>query len=92
MWSLLNFLRDNADKDKEDDDDYHDDEKLSAVYGEEWKDKSPENLMDDKYFREIPEFLLSKRKILTCESVSKRKQSSSTKSGLNPSVLNNYNP
>ncbi|XP_045889129.1 nuclear GTPase SLIP-GC-like [Micropterus dolomieu] len=68
LWSLLNFLRDNADKDKEDDDDYHDDEKLSAVYGEEWKDKSPENLMDDKYFREIPEFLLSKRKILTCES------------------------
>ncbi|KAM7386879.1 hypothetical protein PAMA_009485 [Pampus argenteus] len=55
---------------KEDDDfdDYCDVEKLSALYGEEWKTKSPESLMDNKYFREVPEFLNSKRKILTCDS------------------------
>ncbi len=70
MWSLFNFLGDNADQEKEDDEDYCDTvEKLSALYGEEWKNKTPENLMDTKYFREIPEFLSSKRKILTCESV-----------------------
>ena len=69
MWS--SFLGNNADKEWEDDDDYRDIvEKLSALYGEEWKNKSPESLMDNKYFREIPEFLNSKRKILTCESVS----------------------
>ncbi|XP_045889158.1 nuclear GTPase SLIP-GC-like [Micropterus dolomieu] len=70
LWSLYNFLGDNEDQKNQDDDDYHDndDEKLSALYGEEWKDKSPEKLMDHKYFREIPEFLFSGRKILTCES------------------------
>ena len=76
MWSLLNFLGDNADQgdDQEEEEDYHDiDEKLSAVYGEEWRNKSAEDLMDNKYFKEIPEFLQSKRKILTCESVSETK-------------------
>ncbi|KAM8723461.1 nuclear GTPase SLIP-GC-like [Acanthopagrus schlegelii] len=49
--------------------DYFDiDEKLSAVYGVERINKSPEDLMNDKYFKEVPEFLQSKRKILTCES------------------------
>lgn len=62
MWSLINFQEDNADRD----------EKLTALYGEEWKDKSPENLMDNRYFKEITEFLHSKKKILTCESVSNR--------------------
>ncbi|KAM7372001.1 hypothetical protein PAMP_009200 [Pampus punctatissimus] len=52
----------------EDYDDYCDVDKLSALYGEEWKNKSLESLMDNKYFREVPEFLTSKRKILTCES------------------------
>ncbi|XP_067426364.1 nuclear GTPase SLIP-GC-like [Thunnus thynnus] len=67
LWS--SFLGNNADKEWEDDDDYRDIvEKLSALYGEEWKNKSPESLMENKYFREIPEFLNSKRKILTCES------------------------
>ncbi|XP_051243555.1 nuclear GTPase SLIP-GC-like isoform X30 [Dicentrarchus labrax] len=57
LWSLFNFLKDNDT-----------DEKLSALYGEEWKNKNPENLMDYKYFKEIPEFLHSRRKTLTCES------------------------
>ncbi|TDH02908.1 hypothetical protein EPR50_G00157490 [Perca flavescens] len=71
LWSLLNFLRDNADQEnsQEEEEDFHDtEEKLSALYGEEWKNKSPENLMDNKYFKEIPEFLDSKKKRLTCES------------------------
>ncbi|XP_030263103.1 nuclear GTPase SLIP-GC-like isoform X2 [Sparus aurata] len=71
LWSLLNFLGDNADQgnDQDEEEDYRDiDEKLSAVYGEEWRSKSAEDLMDNKYFKEIPEFLQSKRKILTCES------------------------
>nr|XP_033501215.1 nuclear GTPase SLIP-GC-like [Epinephelus lanceolatus] len=77
-WSLLNFLGDNADQedeqedeqegDQEDDEDQDTVDKLSALYGEEWRDKTPENLMENKYFKEIPEFLLSKRKLLTAES------------------------
>ncbi|XP_068435190.1 nuclear GTPase SLIP-GC-like [Clinocottus analis] len=65
------FLRGNADQesDQKDDDDHQDIvEKLSALYGEEWKNKSPEDLMDGRYFKEIPEFLLDKRKMLTCET------------------------
>ncbi|KAF3700184.1 Nuclear GTPase SLIP-GC [Channa argus] len=67
LWYLYHILGDKADEER--DEDYCDTvEKLSAVYGEEWKNKSPENLMDIKYFREIPEFLCYRRKILTCES------------------------
>ncbi|KAL3987084.1 DNA excision repair protein ERCC-4 [Sarotherodon galilaeus] len=67
LWSFRQFLDNNKNQDKEDDD-YHDAvEKLSALYGEDWR-RSFENLMDRKYFKEIPEFLQSKRKILTCES------------------------
>ncbi|KAK2886831.1 hypothetical protein Q8A73_020777 [Channa argus] len=43
--------------------------KLSAFYGEEWKNIPAENFMDRKHFREIPEFLNSERMILTCKSV-----------------------
>lgn len=43
--------------------------KLSALYGDEWKDKSPENLIEPKYFKNIPEFLASKRKSLNCDTV-----------------------
>nr|XP_040045931.1 nuclear GTPase SLIP-GC-like [Gasterosteus aculeatus aculeatus]XP_040045932.1 nuclear GTPase SLIP-GC-like [Gasterosteus aculeatus aculeatus] len=42
-------------------------EKLSALYGEDWKEKSSDDLMDGKYFIEIQEFLLSKKKILTAD-------------------------
>uniref|UniRef100_A0AAX7VW49 Dynamin N-terminal domain-containing protein n=1 Tax=Astatotilapia calliptera TaxID=8154 RepID=A0AAX7VW49_ASTCA len=68
LWSFRQLLDNNKNQEKEDDD-YHDAvEKLSALYGQEWK-KSFENLMENKYFKEIPEFLQSRRKILTCESV-----------------------
>lgn len=68
---MYHILQDNAGQQKENDDDYRDTvEKLAAVYGEEWKNISLENRMDNKYFKDIPEFLQSKRKILTCESVS----------------------
>nr|XP_024655985.1 nuclear GTPase SLIP-GC-like [Maylandia zebra] len=70
LWSFCQFLDNNEDQDKKDDDDYRDAvEKLSALYGEEWKEKSSENLMENKYFKEIPEFLQSRRKILRCESI-----------------------
>ncbi|XP_076609320.1 nuclear GTPase SLIP-GC-like [Chaetodon auriga] len=71
LWSSSNVFNDNADLENDqevDSDDRDTAEKLSAVYGEEWKDKSPENLMDSKYFKEVPEFLPSKKKTLTCES------------------------
>lgn len=68
------LLEDDGEQEKHDDDEendgYHDlFEKLSAVYGEEWKQKSSEQLMDNRYFKEIPEFLHSTKKILSCESV-----------------------
>uniref|UniRef100_A0AAZ1Y263 AIG1-type G domain-containing protein n=1 Tax=Oreochromis aureus TaxID=47969 RepID=A0AAZ1Y263_OREAU len=69
LWSSHQFLGDNEDCEMDVDNDYHDiSEKFSALYGEEWKGKSFEDLMDGKYFREIPEFPQSRRKILTCES------------------------
>ncbi|XP_054483530.1 nuclear GTPase SLIP-GC-like [Anoplopoma fimbria] len=71
VWFLLNFLGDNSDQesDPEDDDDCRDIvEKLSALYGEDWRKESREDLMDGKYFEEIPEFQRSKRKKLTGET------------------------
>ncbi|KAM4531393.1 nuclear GTPase SLIP-GC-like [Odontesthes bonariensis] len=84
LWSMFQFLGDKADQEKEKDEDEDDDdddrdrdeyhdivEKLSALYGEEWKQKNCEtykDLMDKKYFREIPENRQSRKKSLTCES------------------------
>ncbi|XP_068575163.1 nuclear GTPase SLIP-GC-like, partial [Cebidichthys violaceus] len=71
LWFSKNFLGDNADQesDQKDDDDCRDIvEKLSALYGEDWENKSPDDLINDKYFKEIPEFLLSTGKILTVET------------------------
>ncbi|XP_072224614.1 nuclear GTPase SLIP-GC-like [Leuresthes tenuis] len=75
VWPMFQFLGDKADEEKEkENDDDHDDEyhdicnKLSALYGEEWEQKSCENLMENKYFREIQEFLQSRKKSLICES------------------------
>ncbi|KAM4535904.1 nuclear GTPase SLIP-GC-like isoform 1-T2 [Fundulus diaphanus] len=51
--------------------DIHDNDardKLTAVYGEEWTEKSCEQLMEPKYFREIPEFLSSTQKSLPSKS------------------------
>lgn len=66
------FLGQKTVQEEYDDHDHAIAEKLSALYGNEWSNKSSEELMDDKYFEEIPEFLCSK-KTLTCGSVSKRK-------------------
>uniref|UniRef100_A0A3Q2E0F6 Nuclear GTPase SLIP-GC-like n=1 Tax=Cyprinodon variegatus TaxID=28743 RepID=A0A3Q2E0F6_CYPVA len=60
-----NGIQENHDDDDNDDDDYHDAvDKLTALYEEEWREKSPEQLMEPKYFKEIPEFLLLKQKTL----------------------------
>ncbi|XP_051797131.1 nuclear GTPase SLIP-GC-like isoform X3 [Acanthochromis polyacanthus] len=68
IWTMKQFLG-NADEEWQKDADCRDVvEKLSALYGEEWKHKSPENLVDVKYFSEIEEFLQSQRKTLTCGS------------------------
>ncbi|XP_033998828.1 nuclear GTPase SLIP-GC-like isoform X4 [Trematomus bernacchii] len=64
LWTLFNFVGDNEDGEK-DEDDQDSVEKLSVLYGEEWKNNSPENLMEKKFFKEIPEFLNSMSKILT---------------------------
>ncbi|XP_051814153.1 nuclear GTPase SLIP-GC-like, partial [Acanthochromis polyacanthus] len=64
VWSVKQFHGDNTDQEQKKDDD----EKLSALYGKEWKDKFPENPVDPKYFGEIPEFLQSKKKTLTFKS------------------------
>ena len=74
MWSSTNFLRDYVDQkgDQNEKEDYDEIvEKLSALYGEDWKNKSPEDLMDGRYLKEIQEFLHPKRKMLTSETVSK---------------------
>ncbi|XP_062421819.1 nuclear GTPase SLIP-GC-like isoform X3 [Pungitius pungitius] len=72
LWFSKNFSLENA----EDDTEYKDiAEKLSALYGEDWKEKSPDDLMDGKYFKKIPEFLQSneelRKKILTADEAKK---------------------
>ncbi|XP_029913405.1 nuclear GTPase SLIP-GC-like isoform X3 [Myripristis murdjan] len=54
----------------DDDEDYNDHKKrITALFGEDIR-RSPEELRGSRYFREIPEFLQSKKKILKCESAS----------------------
>ncbi|XP_038125987.1 nuclear GTPase SLIP-GC-like [Cyprinodon tularosa] len=71
VWSIKQCQRASTDQNR-DDDDYDDDDdsqdvaaKLSAVYGDEWKQKSSSQLMGSKYFRKIPEFHQSTKKILS---------------------------
>ncbi|KAK2833467.1 hypothetical protein Q5P01_017356 [Channa striata] len=65
LWHLHHI----GDRAEEKDEDYSDTvEKLSALYGEEWQTKPPEILIENKNFREIPEFLSNGKKVLTCES------------------------
>ncbi|XP_047428431.1 nuclear GTPase SLIP-GC-like [Mugil cephalus] len=59
---------DDGDNDDDDDDGYLLNEKLSALYGQEYKNKSSTELMDKKYFKEIPDFLQSSKKTFTCQS------------------------
>ncbi|XP_016516669.1 nuclear GTPase SLIP-GC-like [Poecilia formosa] len=70
LWSVSQLQENTTDQKKDDEDDDYQDvvEKLSALYGEEWKERSSEQLMDPKYFKEIPEFLQSTEKILSCET------------------------
>ncbi|XP_075939147.1 nuclear GTPase SLIP-GC-like [Anarhichas minor] len=71
LWFSKSFLGDNADQesDQKVDVDCRDIvDKLSALYGEDWKNKSPEDLMNDKYFKGIPGFHNSKGKILTVKT------------------------
>ncbi|XP_040927720.1 nuclear GTPase SLIP-GC-like isoform X2 [Betta splendens] len=48
--------------------DTDDEERLLAVYGKEWRNISPKNCMDKKYFKEILEFLDNASKSLSCQS------------------------
>ncbi|XP_078126010.1 nuclear GTPase SLIP-GC-like [Sander vitreus] len=67
---LFQFLGDKAGQEDEDYPEF--DEKLSVLYGRKEKEnKTSEMLMEKKYFKEIPEFLENKKKILTCESAEK---------------------
>lgn len=81
LWSVKNILcneeteddQENTDEiqteEKDEDEEYNDAlEKMTALYGDEWKLKSPENLMETKYFKEIPEFFQSRRKTIQGES------------------------
>ncbi|XP_034151513.1 nuclear GTPase SLIP-GC-like isoform X2 [Esox lucius] len=63
------------DEDKEMDDKDDDDEKINAFYGKDGHGKDLDQLMDKKYFREIPEFNLSRKKTFnydTAEELSKK--------------------
>nr|XP_054604684.1 nuclear GTPase SLIP-GC-like [Nothobranchius furzeri] len=70
LWSMLQFLG----QDKEDDQDTND--KLSALYGKEWKalylnhqkEKSLRNFKNSKCLKEIPEFFKSEKKRLDGET------------------------
>ncbi|XP_047428433.1 nuclear GTPase SLIP-GC-like [Mugil cephalus] len=67
LWD--NTVGDTVEDDEDDDDDSSDIvEKLTALYGKKWKHKSPDKLLQEKYFSEIPEFLQSEKKIFTCGS------------------------
>ncbi|XP_041860655.1 nuclear GTPase SLIP-GC-like isoform X2 [Melanotaenia boesemani] len=67
FWALQRRITKNAEDDtKDEDDDII--EKLSAVYGENWRGILVEKPMDSRHFREIPEFLKSENKILTSGS------------------------
>ncbi|KAM4534515.1 nuclear GTPase SLIP-GC-like [Fundulus diaphanus] len=57
------------DKNDDDDDDHEAADKLTALYEEEWRGKSCEQLMEPKYFKGIHEFLQSGQKTLAFDSV-----------------------
>ncbi|XP_063327898.1 nuclear GTPase SLIP-GC-like [Pelmatolapia mariae] len=64
----LKLALEEDDDDGGNDDSLDPDGKLSALYGEEWKERSTHSLMDNKYFRDIPEFRMSKIKMLESDS------------------------
>ncbi|KAL0993421.1 hypothetical protein UPYG_G00107640 [Umbra pygmaea] len=59
------------DKDKEHDEEedcIYDDEKITALYGKDAYGKDVEEIMDRKNFSEVPEFYLSRRKLISCNT------------------------
>ncbi|XP_007573113.1 nuclear GTPase SLIP-GC-like [Poecilia formosa] len=78
VWSMWQYLCDHKDQENDDEDGCQDDSddnddddyenKLSALYGKDRKQTKPDEFMDPKNFREIPEFLQSKTKTLTFHS------------------------
>ncbi|XP_014875204.1 nuclear GTPase SLIP-GC-like [Poecilia latipinna] len=78
VWSMCQYLCDHMDQENDDEDGCQDDSddnedddyenKLSALYGKDRKQTKPDEFMDPKNFREIPEFLQSKTKTLTFHS------------------------
>ncbi|KAM8845853.1 LOW QUALITY PROTEIN: nuclear GTPase SLIP-GC-like [Spinachia spinachia] len=70
LWFSKDFQWEN----EEDDAEYRDIvEKLSALY-EDWKEKSPTDLMHSQYFTEIPEFRRDREKILTADEATELRE------------------
>ncbi|XP_041860696.1 nuclear GTPase SLIP-GC-like [Melanotaenia boesemani] len=67
FWSLQQYVTKNA-EDVTKDEDKDITEKLSAVYGEKWKEILIEKPMDLRHFKKIPEFLKSEIKTLKSAS------------------------
>ncbi|KAM9392886.1 nuclear GTPase SLIP-GC-like isoform 2-T2 [Pholidichthys leucotaenia] len=53
-------------EDYEENDEDDGEAEMSALYGNEWKHMSPDSFMNPKYFKKIPEFLMSKKKEVMC--------------------------
>ncbi|KAJ0001138.1 hypothetical protein NQD34_006158, partial [Periophthalmus magnuspinnatus] len=71
LCSLKNLLDEISDEEMTEDEEYGETtEKMTAFYGDEWRDKS-KNLMNPKYFKEIPEFFRSGRKIIQVNAAQK---------------------
>ncbi|XP_076867116.1 nuclear GTPase SLIP-GC-like isoform X2 [Brachyhypopomus gauderio] len=68
LETLLKVLSEDDDKDHEMFNAAND--KITALYGEEGVFMAKENLMKDERFSEIPEFLKSKRKTISCKNAS----------------------
>ncbi|KAF3698499.1 Nuclear GTPase SLIP-GC [Channa argus] len=70
LWFMYNFVKENANQEnKEKDDDYCDfKNKMSAVYGEDWKTKTPDKLMNQHLYKDIRECLESRRKSFIYDS------------------------
>lgn len=68
---MLNFVKENQENDEKNDNDNYRDcvKKMSALYAEEWKCKTPDQLIYKYFNKEIPEFLQLKKKTFECDSV-----------------------
>lgn len=71
LWSLKHLFVDTADEENEDDDDEDNIEKLTVLYGEDWENKSLENLMKSKKHNEISGLLQTGKQTVECDSAQK---------------------